>query len=98
MQVTYNNNSWGNKMSPTEIAQDISNNASHVDHTQAVVDLAKVGSVWAAVGITSWADAASAIAFLYTAMLAGDWIWKKIGRPFFEARGWVGKRHRRKSD
>lgn len=48
---------------------------------------AKISSAWLAVGITSWAEAASALAFLYTLCLLGDFWWKKFLRPFLEDRG-----------
>jgi len=38
----------------------------------------KLASVWAAVGITSWADAASALAAIYTCILIGEWVYKKF--------------------
>jgi hypothetical protein len=38
----------------------------------------KLASVWAAVGITSWADAASALAAIYTVLLIGEWVYKKF--------------------
>ena len=37
----------------------------------------KIASAWAAVGITSWADAASFVAFCYTMILIAEWLWKK---------------------
>lgn len=62
------------------------------------VTAAKVGTAWAAVGITSWADAASALAFLYTLLLLCEWVWKKLVRPFAERRGWLRRPLRRKED
>lgn len=59
---------------------------------------AKIGTAWVAVGITSWADAASALAFLYTLILLAEWLWKRLLRPFCERRGWVKVRMRRASD
>lgn len=41
----------------------------------------KLLSVWAAIGITSWADAAAAIAFLYTVLLVSEWLWKRMVLP-----------------
>lgn len=52
----------------------------------------KLASVWAAVGITSWADAASALAFLYTLCLLGDFFWKRSIRAFFVRHGWIKDR------
>jgi hypothetical protein len=51
--------------------------------------IAKVASVWAAVGVTSWSEAASFMAFLYTTWLMAAKFWKDILRPFCERRGWV---------
>lgn len=63
-----------------------------------LLSAAKLGTAWAAVGITSWADAASALAFLYTLILISEWLWKKVIRPFSEQRGWVKRKSRRKDD
>ena len=38
----------------------------------------KLISVWAAVGITSWADFASFLAALYSLLLIGEWMYKKF--------------------
>lgn len=35
-------------------------------------------SVWAAVGITSWADFASMLAAIYSLLLIGEWVYKKF--------------------
>lgn len=51
--------------------------------------VAKVATAWAAVGITSWAEAASFLAFCYSAILIGEWAWKRFIREFFVARGWL---------
>lgn len=51
--------------------------------------LIKVGSAWGAVGITSWADAASAIAFFYTLALLCEWAWKKIVKPMLISHGYM---------
>lgn len=58
----------------------------------------KIATAWAAVGITSWADFASALAAAYTFLLIFEWLWKKIGRPFCENRGWLDRKARRKGD
>lgn len=63
-----------------------------------LLSAAKLSTAWAAVGITSWADAASALAFLYTLVLLGEWLWKKAIRPFCEEQGWVKRKSRRKDD
>ena len=39
--------------------------------------VAKLISVWVAVGITSWTQAASFVAFVYTCILIGEWVWHK---------------------
>lgn len=47
----------------------------------------KIVSAWAAVGITSWADAASFVAFCYTMLLIAEWAWKKIKARNVKAAG-----------
>lgn len=58
----------------------------------------KVISVWAAVGFTSWADVAAFLAAIYSLLLIGEWLWKKLGRPFCEMHGWLKRKQRRVSD
>jgi len=58
----------------------------------------KIATAWAAVGITSWADFAAALAAFYTLILIGEWLWKKAIRPFCVRRGWVQQLMRRGSD
>lgn len=64
------------------------------------VTLFKVGSAWALIGITSWADFASALAALYTVILLGEWLWKHAIRPLCERKGWIKPKAflRRKDD
>ena len=45
--------------------------------------IAKIASVWAACGISSWSEAASALAALYTLLLILHHVWKNWLRPFF---------------
>ena len=58
----------------------------------------KVVTAWGAIGITSWSDAAAALAFIYTLCLLCEWFWKKCGRPFAEKHGWVKRKQRRFTD
>lgn len=51
-----------------------------MENNQISWPVAKVLSVWAAIGITSWAEFASFVAGMYSLALLGEWIWKKIGR------------------
>lgn len=60
--------------------------------------IAKVVSLWAAVGLTTWADWAAAAAFLYSILLIADFFWRKWGRPFCEDRGWIKRLKRRADD
>lgn len=50
------------------------------------VIIAKLISVWAAVGVTSWSDFAAFLASCYTAILIGEWCWKRFGKSL--ARKW----------
>lgn len=59
----------------------------------------KIATAWAAaIGIGSWSDVAAALAALYTLLLIGEWLWKKVGRPFCERRGWLVRKLRRRND
>lgn len=60
--------------------------------------VAKVISLWAFIGITSWTEAAAFAGFLYSGLLIGEWLWKKAVRPFAERRGWVKARTRSDTD
>lgn len=51
--------------------------------------LAKIASVWAAVGVTSWSEAASFVAFLYTLCLFSRWVWIHGIKPICVRRGWI---------
>ena len=53
---------------------------------------AKLVSVWAAIGVTTWAEAASFLAFIYTAVLLFEWAWKRVIRRIAIQRGWVRSR------
>lgn len=55
----------------------------------------KVATLWATIYITSWTDAAAAIAFFYTMALFAEWLWKKIIRPLLLEWGWVKDRRQR---
>lgn len=39
--------------------------------------VAKILSVWAAIGLTTWSEAAAFVAFLYSCALLYEWISKK---------------------
>jgi len=52
----------------------------------------------AAIGITSWGEAAAAAAFVYTMSLLGQFWWRTFWRPYFERCGVVRRLRRRKSD
>jgi uncharacterized protein HemY len=69
-------------------------------HTNSVIDHAglKVVTVWAMVGITSWADVAAFLAAVYSALLILEWLWKKFLRTFCEQRGWLRLKNRRRDD
>jgi len=57
--------------------------------------VAKVLTAWLAViGIASWAEAAAFIGFLYTLCLFGEWVWKRIVKPYCARRGWIERRQR----
>lgn len=59
----------------------------------------KVVAVWTGVGIGqtawTWADLAAILAAIYSAILIGEWIWRRIARPAFEKSGFVQPRQRK---
>ena len=46
--------------------------------------LAKVLSVWAALGITTWQDAAASAACIYSLCLLAEWLYKRIWLNVFK--------------
>lgn len=64
-----------------------------MDNNDIPMPVAKVVSLWALIGVTSWTEAAAFAGFLYSVLLIAEWMWKKAGiRRFAERRGWVKKR------
>lgn len=44
-------------------------------------------------GSMSWGEIAQMLAALYTLCLIVEWLWKRVLKPFAQARGWLaGKR------
>lgn len=60
--------------------------------------VAKVASVWAVVGVSSWADAAALAAFIYSMLLITEWFWKKFWRRILERKGYLKPIHHRYRD
>lgn len=59
----------------------------------------KVFTAWfAAYGISSWSEFAALMAALYTTLLIGEWLWKKLVRPFCERRAWLVRKRRNRYD
>lgn len=61
--------------------------------------IVKAASAWGAValaevGINSWGDFGAFLASIYTLMLIGEWLWKRIFREIAERHGWVKPRKR----
>jgi hypothetical protein len=54
--------------------------------------VAKVVSLWTLIGITSWTEAAAFAGFMYSLLLIGEWLWKRIFRKLAERQGWVKPR------
>jgi hypothetical protein len=67
-------------------------------HTSVTHPVVKIATAWGALAITSWADLAAALAAVYSALLIGEWFWKKFIRPFCERQGWLARAARRKED
>ncbi len=60
-----------------------------MDKETTVATAAKIGGVWTMVGITSWSEAASFAAFIYTSWLIGQKAWKEVIKPAMQRRGWI---------
>lgn len=61
----------------------------------------KAGSLWAMVGVSNWAEAASMMSFiaalcaaLYSLVLMSEWWWKKIWRPMLVTMGYLPENRR----
>lgn len=63
-----------------------------------IIDVTKVSSLWAAVGISSWSEFAAAAASVYSVILIGEWFWRRLIRSYAERYGLVSRRLRRKDD
>lgn len=64
------------------------------------VEVLKVSTMWAAVGITSWAEAAQSAAAIYSLLLIADFVWKRFLRSH-ASRWWPSlfpPRRRRRAD
>ena len=49
--------------------------------------------ILASVGAMSWGELAQAAAFIYSACLIVEWVWKRVLKPLAQRRGWIaGKR------
>lgn len=68
------------------------------EEKEATVVVAKLGSVWASVGVSTWSDAASMFAAILSMLFILEWFWEKIIRPFLEDRGVMKRKRRRASD
>lgn len=67
------------------------------EQREGLVALTKIGTVWAFVGITSWADFAAMLAAIYSMLMIVDFFWKKFVRGWCIRVGWLPP-DRRKTD
>lgn len=70
------------------------------EFTQTVVSTvanqgAKIGIVWISIGVTSWAEAASFMAFVLSALALCEYLWKKAIRPMGVRLGYCKPRYHR---
>lgn len=56
---------------------------------------AKIGLVWAAIGISSWTDAAAFLAFVLSFLALSEYLWKKMIRPALVCMGYMKATHKR---
>jgi hypothetical protein len=52
----------------------------------------KILFVWGGIVISSWAEAASFLAFILSALALGEYLWKKIIRPILVRTGRIAPR------
>lgn len=67
------------------------------EQREATIALTKIGSVWALVGITSWADFAAMLAAIYSLLMIVDFCYKKFIRSWLIRIGFLPP-DRRKTD
>lgn len=68
--------------------------ADVVDQIAAAATGNSSANAWGAVNAIPWGTIASILAAAYTALLIGEWLWKKLLRPLAERRRWVKPRKR----
>jgi hypothetical protein len=56
---------------------------------------AKIGFVWAAIGISSWTDAAAFLAFVLSLLALSEYLWKKMIRPMLASMGYCSSAKKR---
>jgi hypothetical protein len=61
-----------------------SNNNPHIENK-----LEKVFSLWALIGVTSWAEFASFLGAIYSMLLISEWFWKRFLKDQFLVWGWL---------
>ena len=62
-----------------------------MDNNEIHMPVAKAASAIGLAGVT-WSEWAAILAAFYTFLLIGEWLWKRLGRPFAEGRGWIKPR------
>lgn len=67
------------------------------EQREGLVALTKIGTVWAFVGITSWADFAAMLAAIYSLLMIVDFCYKKFIRSWLIRIGFLPP-DRRKTD
>lgn len=60
-----------------------------MDKNDISMPVAKVISLWALIGVTSWTEAAAFAGFIYSMLLISEWLWKKLFRPLGWRHGWM---------
>lgn len=51
--------------------------------------VAKAAALWTLVGISSWTELAAFLGCIYSTLLIGEWVWKKVLRGYARSRGWI---------
>lgn len=61
-----------------------SNNNPHIENKAE-----KIISLWAVIGVTSWAEFASFLGAVYSLLLISEWCWKRFVKDFLIRQGWL---------
>lgn len=67
-----------------------------VEHSEPAASVAKAAALWTGAGLgqttLSWGDLAAMLAAVYSVILIGEWVWRRLMRPTLQNFGVVKPR------